>query len=132
MVTKEGMEYKREKISSDSITKVKSLIGVEVELRGLGVYLYFKDEGGLHSLNPQENNGLYYWIFVKNIPEEEFIIPNNIEKRTSFRHGKIRRKVAQRFIEDRIYKLKESGVDVPIVLKSYLDKKFEKTIEESI
>lgn len=132
IVWKENKDYKKRKVIPESLWKLKSIIGVEVELKGLGVFLYFKEEEGLHRWVSRGGTKLLYRVIVKNVPHEGFITPENIERMPSVREEKIRRIVAYRLIEDRIYKLKETGKNLELPLMKYLDEKFDKEVEESL
>lgn len=133
---KEGRyAYKKE----DTFEKIANhatgdnLVGLEIEISGDAVHLYFKEEQGITEFQ-YESEGSRYIVMVSQPGVKKFQTPDSIHRKQAFvatQTMKLRRTISKDLVEDKQYKLKITEVkNAHLKIAGYLDQKFEEKILE--
>lgn len=100
------------------------LMGVELLLKGVGVQLYFNEEGGGQLIVNDDNSTYYFWV---ESTLHNLILPDNIHRKSFFQNLKVRRTFLPLHLEDTVFKFPKrelKPVDrIPFLIK-ILDKSF--------
>lgn len=107
------------------------LVGIEMEISGDAVHLYFNEEQGITEFQ-DGFRGFRYIVMVGNPGAKTFKTPENIHRKQAFMGTetlKLRRIISEDLVEDKIYKLKIAGSKIfHHKLSEILDQKFEKKL----
>lgn len=124
--------YKREAYDKRKNTEPESLnmIGVEMEIRGVLPYLYFKGEGGVHLFTTKSGSQQKYLITI--LPEDllKYRRPENIYRRTSYQDQKPRRVYEPKLFKDKPYDINEEHNDFLKILNVAFLFEFHKNINK--
>jgi ATP-dependent Clp protease ATP-binding subunit ClpA/predicted RNase H-like HicB family nuclease len=133
---KDGLyAYKKE----DSFEKIlkhafdDDLVGIEIEVSGDAVHLYFKEEQGITEFQ-YDAQGSRYMVMVSQPGVKKFQTPESIHRKQAFTGTsamKLRRIISKDLVEDKQYKLKIPDVkNAHLKIAGYLDQRFEEKLLE--
>lgn len=104
------------------------LVGAVIGVNGLCSHLYFQEEEGLHMVKEDDQELKYYLTISQKILDDTFRAPDGIHRRKYFQEFQSRRTYQEDFLEDKNYKINESGT-ISEMLRTILNRRIETKLD---